>query len=308
MKKIKLLILFFLLFSSFYVYASTNVEIRTKDDLKIHSSIKVNDQNINNILNTPKVNEKEKVYDFANLFNDLEEKNIYNQIEKFIKLSNYDLVVVTIDENNKSDEMEYADDFYDYNYFGYDDSFSGLIILIDMDNRGVYIGNAGFAIKMYDDYRINQIIDNNFDFILDKKYANAIMRMISDIENYYQKGFPSSNDNLVIDKDNVYYKENKTIIDYIKWPFIISVIITLIVVIIMYNKTRLKIKSNNVVSYLVNEQDVNINKNFLRSNVTRVRINDDHSSSGGSFHSSGGGSSFHTSSSGRSHGGGGRRF
>lgn len=307
MKKIKLIILICFLCSFFYVDASTNVELRTNDDLKIHSSIEVNSSNIDNILNTPKVNEKEKVYDFADLFTDYEESIMYTKIEHFINLSNYDLAVVTISENNKRDEMEYADDFYDYNYFGFDKSFSGLLLLIDMDNRGVYISTTGLAIKMYDDYRIDKIIDYGWNALTNKEYGSSVFNMIYQIENYYNLGFPSSNDNLVIDGDFVYYEEEKTIVDYVKVPFISSVIITLIVTIIMYNKTRLKIKSTNVVSYLVSEENVNVNKNFLRSNVTRVRRNTD-TSSGGSFRSSGGGSSFHSSSSGRSHGGGGRRF
>jgi len=306
MKKITYVFLILIFCFSFNVYASTNVEERSENDLKIHESIVVNDENIDNILNTPIIDEKEKIYDFADLFTSEQEKGIYFKIESFIDSSNYDLAVVTINENNKADEVEYADDFYDYNYFGFDSSFSGLLILIDMDNRVIYVSTTGYAIAMYDDYRIDQIIDRGYNDLASGQYSACIIKMIEELERYYDLGFPSNNDDLVIDGDDVYYDDSRSLSDNLKYSAIGAVIITIIVSVIMYNKTRLKIKVNNVVSYLVSENNIQIKKNFLRSSVSRVPRNT--GTSGGSGRSSGGGSSFHSSSSGRSHGGGGRSF
>lgn len=295
-----------LLFVNINVFASVNTYERTEEDLRVSESILVDDSNISDILNTPSVDETEKVYDFANLFSEDEEVEIYNKISDYISISNYDLAVVTINENNKTDEVSYADDFYDYNYFGFDESFSGLLFLIDMDNRVIYISTTGYGIKMYDDNRIDRIIDVGYDDLVNGDYANSIIRMISKTYDYYQAGFPESNENLIIDGSDVYYDEDKTLIDYLMPMFGISFIITLIVSLIMYNKTRLKIKSINTVSYLTNERDINVQRQFIRSSVSRIPRNTGGSSYGGSSRS--GGSSYHSSSSGRSHGGGGRRF
>jgi len=303
---IKVWFLLIVLFSFINVFASTNTFPRTEDDLRVSESIEVNDDNLDNIMNTPSVNEEEKVYDFADLFSDIEEKEIYNKIISYIDLSKYDLAVVTINENNKSDEVEYADDFYDYNNFGFDESFSGLLFLIDMDNRVIYISTTGYAIKMYDDYRIDRIIDFGYDDLVDGNYDECILKMIQKTSEYYNLDFPESNEHLVIDGIEVYYDETKTLKDYLIPPFAVSSLITLITSIVMYNKTRLKIKSVNAVSYLTNERDLKVNTQFIRSSVSRVPKNTGSSSYGG--RSSGGGSSFHSSSSGRSHGGGGRRF
>lgn len=299
--KLNLIVLFFTFIN---VSASTNVYERNENELRIDESIEVTDDNIWNILNTPSVNEKEKVYDFANLFSDNHEIEIYNSIMKYIELSNYDLAVVTINENNKYDEVEYADDFYDYNYFGFDNSFSGLLILIDMDNRVIYLSTTGYAIKMYDDDRIDYIIDAGYDYLTSGDYANSILSMIEEMSKYYEEGFPKSNENLIIDGTEVYYDNTKTIADYLLPSGGISLVITLIVSIIMYNKTRLKIKSINTVSYLTSERNLQITPRFIRSSISRILRSSD---SGGSSRS-GGGSSFHSSSSGRSHGGGGRHF
>ena len=53
MKKISLLILTFLIFIMPHtVFATVNVEERTEDDLKIWDDIEVNENNLDNILNT----------------------------------------------------------------------------------------------------------------------------------------------------------------------------------------------------------------------------------------------------------------
>lgn len=302
----KVLIYCFFIINMFFlinVNASTNTFERTEDNLRVDDRISVNSSNIDNILKTPSVDKDEKVYDFANLFTDENEKIIYTKINEYINLTNYDLAVVTINENNKNDEVEYADDFYDYNYFGFDESFSGLLFLIDMDNRKIYISTTGYGIKMYDDDRIDRIIDNGYDDLVNGNYSDCILKMIDEASNYYNLGFPKSNENLVIDGTTVYYDEEKTLIDYLVPSFCISFIITLVVSIVMYNKTRLKIKSINAVSYLTSERNLSIIPNFIRSSVSRIPKSSGGSSGGGS-----GGSSYHSSSSGRSHGGGGRSF
>ena len=73
MKKIVLSLIIFLL--PIVSFASTNTYPRTEDDLRINSWITVTEENKDNILNTPSVNEEEKIYDFADLYTDEEEKN-----------------------------------------------------------------------------------------------------------------------------------------------------------------------------------------------------------------------------------------
>lgn len=296
-------IIFLILIMTFSnVSASTKVYERTEDNLRIHESISVNGKNLDKILKTPSIDEKEKVYDFADLFIDSEEVEIYNKIKNYIDLTNYDLAVVSINENNKADEVKYADDFYDYNYFGFDDSFSGTLILIDMDNREIYLSTTGYAIKMYSDTRIDRIIDNGYDYLVDGKYAKCILSMIDKMSDYYHSGVPSGNKNLVIDGRNVYYSDKRTISENLLTSGVVAAGITAIIAFIMYKKTRLKIKKANTISYLTSEKDIDIRNRFIRSSISRVLRS---TNSGGS---SGGGSSYHSSSSGSSHGGGGRSF
>ena len=135
MKK-RLFLLLVIILSVFWikdVNASTKTFERTNEDLRVPDYINVTEENKSNILLTPSVDAKEKVYDFADLFDDQEEKDLYDQINKFIKNTNMDLAVVTISYNNKHNAGVYSDDFYDYNDFGIGDDNSGLLFLIDMD-------------------------------------------------------------------------------------------------------------------------------------------------------------------------------
>ena len=95
---------------------------------------------------TPTVDASEKVYDFAELRSDSEEKSIYNEITGLIDEYNLDAAVVTINYNNKSSAKSYAEDFYDYNDFGVGSTKDGLIFLIDMDNREMFGGITQYLI------------------------------------------------------------------------------------------------------------------------------------------------------------------
>ena len=101
MKK-RLFLLLVIILSVFWikdVNASTKTFERTNEDLRVPDYINVTEENKSNILLTPSVDAKEKVYDFADLFDDQEEKDLYDQINKFIKNTNMDLAVVTISYN-----------------------------------------------------------------------------------------------------------------------------------------------------------------------------------------------------------------
>ena len=297
MRKI-FLILTILLFSVENIQASTNVYERTSSDYLVPSDITVNSSNRNNILNTPAVDASEKVYDFADLLTTEQEDSLYDDINDFINDSSYDLVIVTIDDNPKYSAMDYADDFFDYNDFGVNSSRDGVLILIDMDTREIYVSTSGMALKMYSDYRIDNIIDAGYYYLTSGYYYNCLSEMIDELELYYDNGYPSENSNLHIDENgNPYYIR--------KMPYLMIFLVAgtfcLIVTLILYFKTKSVVKKHNIASY-IDKENTNISKNdiFLTTYTSRIRRQ--------SSSSSGGGSSFHRSSSGRSHGGGGRRF
>lgn len=289
--KISLLVIASLILNIVPVYASTNTKERSEQDYLVADWVKVTESNKYNILSTPAVDATEKIYDFADLFTDSEEQQLYTEIRKYIDNHNMDLAVVTITNNNKTPQ-EYSDDFYDYNDF---DQKGGVLFLIDMYNREIYMSTTGSAIKMYNDYRINQALDMVYKYMSDKRYYIGVHEYINIISNYAYDGIPNNSD----------HKESNTLSSNILMSIAIGLLITIIVVNILIHKNKMVKKATTAKEYLdkdsVNIE--NIGEIIISSNTVRKRIEHDTYSG-----SSTGGSSTHSGSSGSSHGGGGHGF
>ena len=284
--KISLLVIVSLVLNIVPVYASTNTKERSEQDYLVADWVKVTESNKYNILSTPAVDATEKVYDFADLFTDTEEQQLYTEIRKYIDNHNMDLAVVTINNNNKTPE-EYSDDFYDYNDF---DQKGGVLFLIDMYNREIYMSTTGSAIKMYNDYRVNQALDMVYKYMSDKRYYNGVQEYISIISNYAYDGIPNNSD----------HKKSNTLSRDIFMSIAIWLLITIIVVNILIHKNKMVRKATTAKEYLdIDSVNIeNIGEIIISSNTVRKRIEHDTYS----------GSSTHSGSSGSSHGGGGHGF
>lgn len=294
MKKIfVLLISLFLLVLP--VYASTNTYSRTTTDLKVPKKIKYKSSMEHNVLLTPSVNANEKIYDFAELLTEEEEKQLYDKVKEFIANTNLDLAIVTINTNVKDSTQDYADDFYDYNDF----SIDGLAFVIDMQNRIFYISTAGKAMLYYDDYRIEYILSALDQEMYNHEYFNACNTLISQLTEYYNHGFSDNADKYVVIGTQIYRKTPYLLLSIIA---VVSATIGTLILALRNKKIKLATNSND---YFDNKsfEITKDTKEFISSNTSRVYIPPADSDGGGS---SGGG--FHSGSSGSSHGGGGHRF
>ncbi|MGN1322385.1 MAG: TPM domain-containing protein [Bacilli bacterium] len=290
----------FVLFISLFllvlpVYASTNTYSRTTTDLKVPKKIKYKSSMEHNVLLTPSVNANEKIYDFAELLTEEEEKQLYDKVKEFIANTNLDLAIVTINTNVKDSTQEYADDFYDYNDF----SIDGLAFVIDMQNRIFYISTAGKAMLYYDDYRIEYILSALDQEMYNHEYFNACNTLISQLTEYYNHGFSDNADKYVVIGTQIYRKTPYLLLSIIA---VVSAIIGTLILALRNKKIKLATNSND---YFDNKsfEITKDTKEFISSNTSRVYIPPADSGGGGS---SGGG--FHSGSSGASHGGGGHRF
>lgn len=268
------------------VFASTNTKERTEADYLVPSDVVVTDSNKENVLTTPAIDASEKVYDFANLFTEEEEQDLYQKITTYINSYEMDFALVTINENPKNWEV-YADDFYDYNDFKAD----GILFLIDMDNRQLHMSTSGNAIRMYTDARINTALDSVYSYMTNQNYYEGVTSYLEIVSNQASSGYPSGGE-----------KEKPSLLSSFFIAFTVASIITIIIMLILVGKNKLARKATTAKQYLVEDsvKITNIGEIFLGTHTVRHKI--EHSSS------SGGGSSTHTSSSGSSHGGGSHGF
>ena len=103
------------------------------------------------------------VYDFAELLEN--EEALEAEIAELRERWTIDVVIVTTDDAHGKSSMEYADDFFDYNGFGYDKPMGdGVLFLIDMDNRQIWISTCGKAIIYFTDSRIDEALDDIIEY------------------------------------------------------------------------------------------------------------------------------------------------
>lgn len=297
---IKIVVCFLICFCNIEVFASTNTFERTaENNYLVNSDIEINDYNLQLILQTPAVDATEKIYDFADLYTDSEEEWLYSLVEDYIDSYKLDFAIVTINENPKISTEDYAQDFYDYNDFGFNTQHDGILFLIDMQNREFYMVTTGEGINMYTDYRINECLDAAFSYIAGGDYYDGTKAFIEKADSYASIGAPDEYGN----------EPRPTGLARLEgsWSSIIifSVIATAIVMYIFISKNKLVRQANSSKHYLTNANTYMVKEIFLGKNVHRSARSHD---SGGSSSGGSSGRSISSGSSGRSHGGGGRRF
>lgn len=301
-KKLKYIVLLLtLVIGISNVNASTITFERTEDDLGVNKKWVIDENNIDNVYATPRVDASEKIYDYAEILSDSEENQLYDSIKSYIETSNMDMVILTIDLPYNDEQIEdYTADFYDYNDFGIDfDLYSGIIIVrnINSFNRYFNIYTFGNAQLYYPYERCEEILDYIYNDIYTENYLAGFNSFISYSSEFYNDGIPSNYNNYYVN-DMGYLTKRYTIPWFL--AFIISGIVTCVIMIILISKNKMVKKASIAKEYLDNSSVnyTNRSDNFITSHTTSYTVS---SSSGG------GGGGSHSGSSGGGHGGGGGR-
>lgn len=226
-----------------------------------------------------------RVFDDAGLFSAQQRLALNGKAHELILKHRQDIVIVTTADAGDKSAMDYADDYYDYNDFGIGPEYDGLLLLIDMDNRKIFITTCGSAIKLFNDNKINKMLDNIYGYVAKGDFAGGAGVFLGDVERNFLK---------------------KSQTGYWSWVFFTVGLFVIFIVLgrmLMNHKKDLMsapsigVYINSSLCEVTHKDDV-----FLHSSTRHIRINSDSGSGRGS------GSSTRTSSSGRSHGGGGRGF
>lgn len=238
MKFINYLIVSLLTFFTFNIncLASTKTFERTSDNYRVPKDVTVNADNYNKILNTPSVNASEKIYDFAELLTDNEEKELYRNINEYIENTKIDSVIITTRNLNGFNISEYTYNFYDYNDFGNEGIIFVIFINPETNKTSIFMGNNGGpsskVFSVYDDKNINGILKYVFENAIRKgAYFEACDEYLIIAKGLYVKKYG----NYRVDDDG-------KIVTDIAWFYIIilSFSITFIVVFITYKKFGVK--------------------------------------------------------------------
>jgi len=279
------------------------------------------------------VEEPPRVADEGGLLTETEAADLEAYARKLIEQYEMDIVILTRKGLEGKTHMDYADDYFDFGGYGWraysnDDirTGDGVLLLLDMDSREIWISTKGLGMSVFGDYEIDEIIDAIVPELEDGLYYEGFKRFLDEAAGYlgaYASNSSNNNNNNSYwenDDDN-YYWSGSTNIEFNGGVFFIFLVLALIIAFAVVGSMK---KKHNTIrtataacTYqqafdLTERQDI-----FLYSNTTRVKLPDDpppssggHISSSGSSHGGGGGSfgGGHSSSSGSSHGGGGGKF
>lgn len=232
------------------------------------------------------------VVDYANLLSSEEEQQLRGDLASFKEKYNMDTVIVTSNDLGGKSQMDYADDYFDYNGYGVGEDKSGVLLLIDMDDRKVWISTSGEAIKYFTDSRIDNIVDDVTAQLKNADYFEGCNEFISDINYYAEEGIPVG---------QYTYSEaertQKVIFIGLGAGLIVASVVSFLVVNSYKNS-----KSISTANYVDHNSIVFTRKKdrFISTYTSKTKIERNNNSSGGS--------STHTSSSGNTHGGGGGSF
>ena len=207
-----------------------------------------------------------RLVDDADLLTDSEEQELNTELDEISEKQQCDVVVVTENSLDGKSAQDYADDFFDYNGYGYGDEDSGVLFLIGMDER---------------------------------KYMEAFSKyatLCDDLLTQARDGHPYD-----VDSDD----DKPDVFTMIFWG-VVDLLIGFVVAFIMaqVKKSKLKSVKNQVAANAYKKQGsmkvTTKEDRYINSIVTKRLIPRDDEDHG---HSGGGGSTTHVSSSGRSHGG-----
>ena len=135
-----------------------------------------------------------QVIDDAQLFTNTEVSKMEEIISRIENKHQVDMVVLSTEDTplDYSTDMrrvrEYADNFYDNGGYGMGEDKSGMLILLDMNNRTVWLSTGGVMFEYINDSREEDILDRAFVYLPRGDYGDAIIAALSRVEYYMNKG------------------------------------------------------------------------------------------------------------------------
>lgn len=261
------------------------------------------------------------VVDDADLLTSEEEARLEESAREISQRQACDVVLGTASYLNGATPMEYADDYFDYNGYGYGEDRTGILLLVSMEDRDVWVSTRGEAIQAFTDDGIQYLIEQLFNDLSYGDYAGAFSTYYETADTMLSvyrgtastqeaEDFNESFDDFVSDSENEWNEareSNRT--GRILFRTVIALVIGLLGAFIPMSVLKSQVRNvhmkTNAANYM-RPNSLNLTRNrdvYLYANTTSRVIETNRGNGGGH-----GGSSVHISSSGATHGGGGRKF
>lgn len=245
-------------------------------------------------------NTRPLVMDEAGILSDFEIADLTEQANQITIDNQFAVVIVTVDSLAGQSAEAYADDYFDYNGYGYGPENDGVLFLLAMEEREWHISTTGYGITAFTDAGIEAIGNTVVPYLSDGAYYdgfNCFLYLCSDYLTQAQTGEPYDVGNL---SENT---ETQNSFINILTRIGIALFFGLVIALVLTGRLRKQMHTVNPDNSAENYLDRDSFKvsrqrdRFLYANIITQHIERDK-----------GGSSTHLGSSGTSHGGGGGRF
>lgn len=231
---------------------------------------------------TPAERELPLVVDNADIIPDDVENSLLARCEAIASEHQIEVAIVTTPNLRGVTAQEFADDFYDYNGYGYGESDDGMLVVYkpgETGNRKIHITTHGKCVSEFSDSELDHIISEMIDYLVVEDYDSAFNCYLDMAEELINPGIK---------------------FDWLLGFIVAGALVGLVVMSAVISKNTSVISQRNASIYarqgsmtVSNAQDV-----FAYSRVvTSPKVQNNNS-----------GGSTHRSSSGRSHGGSGASF
>lgn len=257
-----------------------------------------------------------QVIDDANVFTADECQRMTEIILEIEQKHQVDLVVLTTRDTpyDPSDSLwrvrDYADEYYDDGGYGMGADGSGMLLLLDMHNRAMWLSTGGVMIDYINDDREEDILDHAYDRLVEGDYGGAMIAALNRVSHWMDAGrregffrYDEVTGERIGGLYNALTPMEAAVAAVAGLAAAAAVYLSVSAAYNLKGSTYTYDRSANTSVTLVRDDQV-----FLRKRIHRSPIVTGNGSGGRSGGGRSGGSGVHTSSRGVSHGGGGRRF
>ena len=239
-----------------------------------------------------------RLNDQAAILTDAQYDDLLRRLDTLSTRELFDIAILiedTYSDYGYDDIVAFSDDIYDSLGYGYGENRDGVMLVLVMDTRDLYLTTCGYGIDVVTDAGRAYLFDQIKEYFNDGDYYGGFSAFIEWMDDFIAKaksGEPYDTKNLPRDP-------------FSKGWLLVSLVVGFVLARIIVRSMKAKLKSvrpaQTAASYVrkdslnvINSRDL-----YLYRNVSRTQKTSSESS---------GGSSTHTSSSGTTHGGGGTKF
>ena len=134
----------------------------------------------------------EKVYDEADLFSEEERVEINDKAKVLSDQTEMDIIIVTTNDSKGKSSSQYALDFYDKHGFGYQGTLDGVLYLLNMGEREVYIFTRDKGTDYIHASRIEDLLDQVYPPLGEENYSESVRIFLDEVEKIMASGPPSN--------------------------------------------------------------------------------------------------------------------